>query len=441
MPTVTLLHGQRQILFNKTKPELAIIAGVGSGKTSAGPKACLIRCVDNPQSEEFLVIAPTNQLARDRCLKEFESYLLFLGMREGREFKVYRSPGNLKIELFLPGCVKQTGYFLSGESPERIVSYNVFFVWIDEPALQVADVWTRTAQRLRCPKANYIQTLFTGTPEGVGNWFADRFSEERAPQVGDTRYRENDTVLILEGSSYDNPFLPDSFFEALEAEFAHDPAAYETYVLGKFVSLAKKRFYFSFDERRNVRPHKPDPNNKQLYLTWDNNPVVLAWVAFQPVPDAYAVVRDNNATGRNIEDACVQFVEAFPPATWGGHVLTVLGDPALHARSTHSYSTGYEIVRTLLKPHYPRLSIEAPRGTLFVEERSRTTNKALHAGRVFADPGATGIIRSWKTVETNEKGQPKKEGGEDRSHCGEALDFALGHLAPPFVRREYAGLK
>lgn len=173
MADFTVHNGQRRLLQDTNHDEHAIIAGYGYGKTSFLPRWHYKRIEDNPDSEYSIVIAPNHRLLKNWCLAEFESFLKASGLTMGQsnsDFRINLSPSDMKV-TFRWG---QTIFFISSETPTGLVSYNVSHISIDEPALMDEAVIERAVARLRCPKANYRQILFTGTPEGL-NWFHERF--------------------------------------------------------------------------------------------------------------------------------------------------------------------------------------------------------------------------------------------------------------------------
>lgn len=418
-----------------------MFAGMGWGKTKLGPRWHFKRCRDNIDSAASLIVAPDYKLLKSRCLAEYEDFLITVGLVADKDFRIYTSPGDMRIVFrWGPTSWGQTIYFLSGDSPQKIVSFNASHAWCDECGIMHDDVFPRVVQRVRCPNARYRQILWTGTPEGI-TAFSNRFSAEECKPTENDRFSESEHKLVLHGATFDNIYLPEEFLQALEDEYSDDPAAYANYVLGRPTSLSKDRFYWAFAEHEHVGAYKPDVTNRQLILTFDNNPVDLSWVALQPDADTFRIVRDNDGKARELGEACEQFVERFPPSQWKHHSISVLGDPALWVRSALTHQTGFEIIRTLLKPHYPLLTIDAPRGAPLIRERFRNTNKLLKTKRLLVNKDCWKTVESYKSVEMGPDGKPKKKQGEQITHCAEAVDFALMVLAPPQGKIEFAGLK
>lgn len=445
-PDFTLHYGQPRLINDRSKSEHAIVAGLGYGKTLCGARWLVKRCIDNLQSSEFLVIAPDFRLVKNRCLAEFESLLISMGMKEGRNghYRIYRSTNELKVVFrWGPKPWGQTVYFLGAENPAKIVSYNTAAVWLDEPALMNEEVPKKVIQRNRCPHAVYRQRFYSGTPEGL-NWFYDRFGPDgRFPcvRIEGTPYSESATKLVLHGRSHDNAYAPQEWLDELDREFGWDSKYYANYVLGEWVSLSRSSFYFNFDPRVHVGDYPARPAIKDLILTWDNNVGQMTWVAMQPFQGTYLAVKDNDGRGRNIDDCCEQFIDAFPPEVWRDHNLTILGDPAIWQRTTHSADRGFDLIWENLKKHYPRASVQARDAQPTIEARNRTTNRILGERRLLVDKKCKKLIASAKGAEFDGKGKVKKGSGDTVTHAMEAVDMALVVLEPPKITREYHGIK
>lgn len=433
MSVETLHYGQSRLIFDFEHRDHALIAGVGYGKTRIGPPWHWLRVLRNPKSKESIVIAPIYRLTR-RCFNEYRDYLNRCGVKEGRYGGVTINKSDLTITRNRTG---QVIYFLSGESPERLVSFTISHAWCDEAALMLRQVRKNLLKRLRCPKAFTLRQILSGTtPEGTGNWLYDVFGPEKVEREADAPFSVSDTKLVLHGSSYDNPYLDLEFLQGvLEEEFGFDPAYFANYVLGEFVSLSKDRFYFSFDQRFNVESRPIDPNNKRLVITWDNNVGKQAWSAIQKQGDTWAVVKSNRANGKNIDDCCNQIFETLPPFDFEDWHFEVTGDAALHNRSVQTHTTGYDVIKANLIKEYPNLQVTAYRANPGVEERSRRTNSLFAARKLIIDSSCSKVINSAKSCEQDGKGGIKKPKDDDITHAMEAVDHAMMKLQPLIIKR------
>lgn len=437
---LTLHAGQEELLYDQRRTFHAITAGVGYGKTKFGPWWHFYRVVNNPKSTESGVVAPTQRLLRTRCLVDYLAHLRRLGLKEGkkRHFHVNRSSTEMSITFHLWKGHEHRVLFLSGESPESIVAYNFSHVWIDEAALCDPDIMSRCIHRLRCPTHSLRrQILCTSTPEGT-NWFYGRFGPHNCRRIEGTDFSIGKSALVLHGSSFDNPYLDDDYRQLLRDEFGWDEAYFQNYVLGLWTSLAKNRFYFSFNEGRNVGDFPPMLDIKRLILTFDNNVGKLAWCGLQPYKDTWICVAANRANARTLDEAVQQILDTFPPAQWAEHGVEIYGDATLHHRSLQSYETGYDILHAAIKAKYPRAILKAHRANPAVEDRLFVTNRLFERARLIIDRRCVKVIESARIAETDGKRGIKKKANDDVTHPMEAIDMALVNLEPRVIERPRA---
>jgi hypothetical protein len=429
----TLHHGQDVLLFDLEHEDHGIVAGVGYGKTHFGPPWLEYRRLRSPKCDEWLIVAPDYRMLKQRTLVEYEKFLKLCGMEEGEDYSYNRSDF-----VFHFHDTDQRVIGLSGEKPEKIASYNTGGIWRDESSIMSVEVKNNCEMRNRNPRAEFPQTLDTTTPEGL-NWVYERFNPEHLTREG--VISKGNSKLLLHGRSHDNPYLSKRFLAKLEREFGWDPLYYANYVLGEFVSLSRNAFYFKFDERAHVGNYPFNPAWPYMYLSWDWNVAKMTWVVIQRVGDEYWVVKENGSNGRNVQDACQQFINAFPPAQFKHFNITILGDARGWNRSDQTYTTGYQVMQSILKPHYPLIHLQAHRQNPFIEERSRCTNHLFSLNRLKIDRSCRNVIMSAKTCETDGKAGIKKPGGDsDTTHPMEAVDMGLIVLEPPEVRFESKGV-
>ena len=428
-PERTFHHGQKRLILDRDFGDHVVLAGVGYGKTWVGPPWSVDRVIANPKSLESLVIAPTYKLLR-RCFKEYVKYLLYLGMVPGKggDFVFNKSDPSITYTHN-----NHTVQGVSAENPDRLISYTTSHIWCDESALFEDEIIRRCYQRNRCPDAAIRrQILHTTTPEGTNHMY-ERFGPDKCNRIEGTPYSEGKGKLVLHGRSHDNPYLDEEYLQTIESEFGWDSLYYSNYVLGEWVSLSRNAFYFKFSlEAVGDYPLKTD--HPFMYLTWDSNVDLMTWLVFQRHGKDYHVCSENGSTGRNIQDACQQFIQAYPPARFKDWTIVVLGDASLHKRSDQTYTTGYDVMMSILKPLYPLMTLKAHRDNPFVEERSRCTNHLFSTNSLKIDKSCRKLIMSAKTAESDGKGKIKKPAGEKVTHPMEALDMGLIVLEPPQVR-------
>jgi hypothetical protein len=442
----TVHYGQGRLLNDEVKPFHVIVAGVRYGKSKFGPVWHFKRIRKNTDSDTSLVIGPSYRLLKLENLPRYVDYLTSIGIREGVHFKVNRSQSDMSITLFkTKKRVEHRIVFLSGDNPDSIVGYTASHAWIDEAALMDEEVKRRVIKRVSCPRAKHRrQILVTSTPEGE-NWFYESYGPSHSIREETGPHSVGPKVLVLHGSTYDNPYLDDDYRDQVREEFSFDDAYYRNYILGEWVSLSKNKFYFSFNQSKNVVPLQLDVKNPNLALTFDFNVGKTAWGVIQEqikdglVKPAYCVLKSNNANARNVQEACSQFMAMFPPERFKSYRWVILGDAHGHKRSDQTHTTAYQIIESILKPHYPTIAVHAPRGNPFVAERSICTNRLFSTGRLLIDPSCTEVIKSAKMSESDGKDgikKPKGKDGDTITHSMEAIDMALMVLEPSeFVMR------
>lgn len=427
-------HYGQEVLYQDTKRDShLVLSGVGYGKSFFGPPWMEKRRVDNPKSKTFLIAAPTYKLLKKRCFAEYIAWLTACGYREGRRGDYTFNQQDMSLVFHKS---KQEIIGLSVDNPDSIISYNAAAIWSDESSLFKEDARRKLLMRLRCPDAVYRQTLDTTTPEGLNHLY-ESFHPDKFKRHDVISYNKH--ALILHGRTMDNPYLDESYIRLLEAEFGWDELYWANYILGEWVSLMRNAFYFNFDEKKCVGDYPLDERGKTFDLTWDSNVGQMTWAVLQTDANEYFVRAENGSNGRNIHEACGQFMDRFPPAKFRSWIINVFGDATLHARSPHSYSTGYELIESLLKPHYPYLTIQAHRGNPFVEERSRVTNKLFKENRLKIHRECRKTIASAKQAERDKNGGIKKPKDDTITHAMEAIDMGLICREPPQIRFESRG--
>lgn len=445
-----LHYGQKRLIFDRAYSNHVLPAGIRYGKSYLGPPWHFKRVRDNPRCHFSLVNAPTFRLLKLVNLTLYVRYLQSIGLIKGRDYYVNRSSDQLSI--IFPATknrVEHTVLFISGDNPDAIIGFTASHSWSDECSVQDEEVKRNIIQRVSDPLVSVPrQKLWTSVPKGTGNWFYEAFGDHKATRIKDSPYSEGKNILVLHGSTFDNPYLDQQYRDEIAAEFSWDEAYYRNYILGEWVNLSTNAFYFKFNDRKNVDDVPLDVQNNNLILTFDFNVGQMSWSVIQKqfsskrVKGIYAVVKSNRANGRNIQEACQQFIDLMPPDKFRNFNIEVFGDPSGYSRSTHSWDDGYNIIMGFLKPYYPLIKLKAPRGMPTVSERSYCTNRCFAEERLIIDRSCTKVIESAKMAESDGKGgikKPKGKEGDTITHPMEAIDMALVALEPAPVSGSVKG--
>lgn len=432
---IRLWTGQEKLLENYKKREQAVIAGWGYGKSTFGVKWHSDRVLINNESRKSLVVAPDHKLVKQVCFDMYVDYLVNTwGLKEKRHFKLNLS--DLIIKLFWKGMNHQI-IFMTAEAPVKITGHTASHAWMDESGRCKKKARENLISRIRCPKSKALQLLDTSTPEGF-NFLYNIYNPANMTRTGNIS--ESESKLLLHGSSFDNPELPDSFFDNMKELYGWDSDLWLNYVEGEFTNLSQNKFYYGFNEMVNSGEYNFEPDIKTFTLSWDNNVGQMTWAVIQNQFGEWRVTNDNGGRGRNIEDSCNQFIDKFNPMYFRDYHINILGDAALHQRSTHSYQTGYDIIEQLLQKHYNNVTMSAPISNPLIEERSRSTNRLFKLKRLKINRSCKKVLESVRMAETDGRGKIKKTSTDTVTHAMEAVDMAMLVLDPPPTRYKPFGV-
>lgn len=133
---------------------------------------------------------------------------------------------------------------------------------------------------------------------------------------------------------------------------------------------------YSFERAVHLREDVEDQASLPLELSCDFNVGPMAWIVGQHRGnEAWAiheVVIDGGAT---TSAACDEFLKLYPGDR--KRELVVYGDASGNSHSTKSTETDYEIIKTKLRPHWPRLRMAVGDSNPAVTDRLNAVNACL----------------------------------------------------------------
>lgn len=392
------------------------------------------------------VIAPTFRHIKGASIPAFEHFARNIGLVEGVDYRINRSDWYIDfIKL------KYRVWLISGENFKNLVAYEFDCIWVDEPGFLREMIETMIAQRAG-RGAIIGQVLWTGVVQAP-NWYYRRFGpaaglevdstwrvpdwvDDYAPGWGGrelTRFRLDDSVLAMHGSTFENGTLNPDYFKRQWDLYGWNENLFAAQVMGLAVPVNSKVVYDEFDETKHVIDCPPDPKNPVLYIGFDFNVGQMSWLAMQKAEGKHFIVKCNRSDALNTDRACDQIIKEFPEYHWREHHVVVYGDPAGWARSTQTghRDGNYRIIEQRLKPHFPRMQVKADRHGPLQETRVINTNRHLAQGRLYADKSTRKLVEGWQGCVWDDKGGIKKGKGETLSHMPEAGDFLMYQLEPP----------
>lgn len=415
-----------EVLENDTKHHrFWITKGLGAGGTYGAAIWHYLMCLINYRSPFSWAIAPTFQQVADTLIPVMSEVLsqVFL-LEEGVDYDIVRSQFP-RIDLRKN---KQSILFKSANRPERFVGPSISHCWMSEPGLAKREAYQKSSARLRCPKAERLQYMLEGSPEGLGNFFEeDGNFPEGLDEVN------NRTRIIL--WTHDNPVLGNDYVENLKRVYQHDEHKIQSYVYGRFVAFTKGTGYWEFRHSRNVKLDMEASPALPLVMTWDWNHTPLAWCALQKQHiwtkrgtkyDRYTVLGESSGKYSGIMDSCAEFISQFPPDKYGDTPIEIDGGNDGYFKSHLAGSCAFDQVYDCLRKYYRNVTIVAARAAPLVKDRLQKHN-ALLAYQYLA-------IAAWcrNTIKSHEQTnlvqgtwKIEKSNGDMVTHWGDALGYAL----------------
>jgi hypothetical protein len=248
---------QTAFMRDFTSKECLYLSGFGGGKTWAGSRKllclhfknqCPSLAVAPTYGDLFRIVVPAIQQALDEWRIPYKTY------PNGNGSKKYPFIEVLGNDILL----------LSGDSPERMVGFEVGAIWSDESArlkssdIPMLDVPTLIRGRLRHPKASCKQILYTSTPEGTNCFLYRDFVENKT---------EERSIYI--GSTVHNSALPQDYIESLKSSYSS--RLQDAYLHGQFINASANLQFWAFDRKYVTSEPSIKENEGKAFIGIDEN--------------------------------------------------------------------------------------------------------------------------------------------------------------------------
>ena len=287
-----LLQHQADFVQDMDHRYAALVGGFGSGKTRAFCAKGIVLAAYNVGYKGVLM-SPTHGMNKREVMPQFEEMLYECGIR-------FHPVKSLDKYILYFGKGKCEIFFLSAENHIRARNMNLAFFGIDEfDIMKTEDAeacWTTMVSRLRA--GNVFQGYVTTTPEGYK--FTYEYFVEKA----------NDTKSLIQASTEDNIFLPDSYIDDLRQQWPSN--LIEAYINGQFVNLTSGSVYPNFDrEENNTNLTIEDFPDHPLHVGMDfnvNNMTAIINTIDKGIP--YTI--DEIVKGKNTESVIRELKSKFP---------------------------------------------------------------------------------------------------------------------------------
>ena len=253
-----LPHQYKMIYSEATYP--ALVCGFGAGKSEALVMKALKQLFEIPNCA-IAIYEPTVDLIKRIMYPRFEEILGATGLT----YRLNKSEGIIQIAKV------GTIIFRSLENPSRIIGYEVHHSHIDEldtlDEEKAEEAWQKVISRNRkkTPHAHKNTVSVYTTPEGY-RFTYKRWVKKRKAEIekkGHSKYE------LIEGSTYDNPFLSEDYIENLENSYPSN--LIKAYLHGKFVNLESGQVYSEFDQHLNHTDMTIPNSSETLHIGVDFN--------------------------------------------------------------------------------------------------------------------------------------------------------------------------
>lgn len=246
---VELLPKQMEFLTSEAE-EVALVSGIGFGKTSAGSLFAInetARCPGKPG----LIVASTYSQLRSATLQNLQQWCEQLGI-------YYRYNTSTKMVT-----INNTQHFVrSAESFEASRGLEAAWLWGDETAYISAAALDVFLGRIRF-KGGSLKKRYTSSPNGLNHFY------HRMHKNGDNYDK---TRHLIKAKTEDNFFLPKAYIESLRRSYSSKMAAQE--LDADFISMSGLNCYNDFVRDNHLRDCNKlftNSDSQQLYVFIDYN--------------------------------------------------------------------------------------------------------------------------------------------------------------------------
>lgn len=249
-------------------------------------------------------------------------------------------------------------------------------------------------------------------------------AERIAPNI----VRTSDNRYCFYSVTSDNPFLPQNYIKMLLSTYSPEEA--QRMIYGKWVSIAKKRIYYSFGEWNKIKGYKLD-KSRPVYIAYDfnighNKPMSVVF---------YQYFDKNFYFFKEIIIYSSRTLDTLEEAENMGILrrdiyYIVQGDAAGSSRTTNYNKTDYDVIREYLSGKGISHRLDVPRANPALRARHTRMNGLLKNGfgdsRIFVDvDGCPTLIDGFKLTKLV-KGSIYKENDNDPwQHCTTAAGYGV----------------
>lgn len=418
---VNLLSHQYEMIISDEK-FVALVAGIGAGKSHCGALYIIKRVFEYPSALHFIGANTYGQL-RDSTLEAMFKVLVEIGL----EYTYNQNAGLLE---FAGGRV----LCKSMENFDALRGIEIASFWLDEVRDLRKEAFDMMMGRLRDKRAKTLQGRVTSSPAGF-NWIYDYFHSN-----GEKNTHE---FKIITGSSYLNKYLPEGYIDSIKSQYSAE--FYKQEILGEFVNIYQGQAYMNFGVQ-NLRIENPFWADDLVHpmlpivVAMDFNLSPMSWCLGQKrIEDFYffdEVRLLNSHTQEASKVLCEKLIELHPKLFKVGIIL--VGDATAKAgQRAAAGQSDYDIICQTLDQYKIPWQNSTPDSNPAVKDRINTMNARLKDGNglphLFLHPTRCPFLRKdlervvWKPGANLVLDQTTDS---ELSHMSDGVGYALCALSP-----------
>jgi len=393
---------QHLFLSDFTSKECLYLSGFGAGKTWAGSRKLLLLHLKNKcqslalaptYGDLFRIVVPALHAALDEWKVPYHTY------PNGNSSKKYP-------------YIEVAGYdilLMSGDSPERLVGFEVGAIWSDESArlkssdIPMLDVPTLIRGRLRHPTATHKQIIYTSTPEGTNNFlyrdFVENLTSERK---------------IYIGSTVKNSALPSDYVESLKSSYSSRLQA--AYLHGQFINASANLQFWGFDRKYVTSDPFVKEDEGRAWISIDENisPLSMAYGRFtrDKIWVAGEVQIKDNANVLQLTGRYHSKDTHF----------NLYGDSSINRRNTIG-ERFVDVFISEMKNNKYTITDKVNSRNFDVFTSAECTNKLLEDGKIRIDPSCKQLIKDLENAQYKPGTLDTLKTGGNDPHCGDLFRY------------------
>jgi PBSX family phage terminase large subunit len=405
-----------QARFHKSQSEkVAFIGGYGSGK-SYSLIMHMLKLANLNKGCPIGLLCPTLKMAKRDVIPTFREI--------ARDNRIHHKYNKSESTIYLPQTKTDVWVFHGEDDGQSIKGPNLAAMLINEFTLITENTYLAALARVRHPKATFRQVAMSGTFEEFGGVY-DLITEDK-------------TVEIINGSTRENTFLPNTYVKMLENSYDED--LQKQYIDGLPVRRLGKVAAKSFRRDHHVSDISNYDSQKELWISIDFNVEPMSAVLWSHSKISYPKLMafdevalfssDTPELARVLKHKLQELERDI-------NTVTLFPDPAGNARSTKGLNrTDVEILREA-----GFKDIRYRRRIMSVKDCMNAVNNLFDSNEIVINPKCRNLIADLEQIKWKDSGFEFDKSNSKRSHwldgMKDMIEYEYQVIKPKVMRGPY----